>query len=326
MIGMRNLGRISLAAILALACTLPVLAQGGENNAWQAIQDERDARRRAELIESFVSRYPNSPQRPTVDFMLVDYYVANKDNAKIMQHAEGFRLTLPSADNPAKARIYTQAMIAAATLTNLPKTVEYGGYALQADPNNLNVLMFLSANNLPDPAKALEYAQRALTVPRPATMTEEQYASIQGRMHGVVANSLFAEQKFAEANEHFVAVLKANPKDHASHFRFGYGSVTLAAAKANEAQAANTELIKLMTATPNDSAAVNATKEKMEAASKAALTHRDEAVDAMAKAVAIGGQFATQARQLLDSLYKNKTGSLDGEEEFIAQKKAELGL
>jgi tetratricopeptide (TPR) repeat protein len=116
-------------------------------------------------------------------------------------------------------------MVAAATLTNVPKTVEYGGYALQADPNNLTVLVFLAGNNLPDPPKALEHAQKAITLPRPATMTEEQYGSIQARMHGVVANSLFAQQKFAEADEHFATALKANPKDHGSQFRFGFGSV-----------------------------------------------------------------------------------------------------
>jgi hypothetical protein len=326
MVKAKRVGRIGLSLILGLVCSIPAIAQGGENNAWQSIQDERDARRRAEQLESFIRNYASSAHRPEADFMLVDYYAQNKDNAKIMQHADSFRLNLPSADNTAKARIYTQAMVAAATLTNVSKTVEFGNYALQADPNNLTVLVFLAGNGLPDPNKALEHAQKAISLPRPATMNEQQFATMQGRMHGTVANSFFAQQKFREATEHYSIALKAVPKDHAGQYRYGFASVTLAGASAAAAQQANEDLIKAMAATPSNPEAVAAAKEKMETASKEALAHRDVALEAIGKAVALGGQFAPQAKQLLDSLYKSKTGSLDGEDQFIAQKKAELGL
>jgi tetratricopeptide (TPR) repeat protein len=326
MVRMSRLTGIGLSLILGLAFVTRAFAQGNENNDWQKIDDERDARRKAELIEKFVKDYPNSAHRPDADFALVDYYQSNKDNGKIMQHAESFRLTVPSADNAAKSKIYTQAMLAAATLNNVAKTAEYGGYALQADPNNLTVLVFLAGNNLPDPAKALEHAQKAVSVSRPAAMTEAQFTTMQGRMHGVLANSFFAQQKFVEAAEHYAVALKSNPKDHGNQFRFAFSSVTLAGAAANAAQIANNDLIKAMSATPTDAAKVEEAKAKVDAASKQALTHRDNAVDAMAKAVALGGQYATQAKQLLDSLYKNKTGSLDGEDQYIAQKKTELGL
>lgn len=328
MVWTKRLGRIVLSTIVGLALAMPAFAQRGdnENNDWMKIQDERDARRKAELIEAFIGRYSSSPHRPEVDFMLVDYYAANKDNAKIMQHAESFRLTVPTADNAAKSRIHTQAMVAAATLSNVAKTVEFANYALQADPNNLTVLVFLAGNNLPDANKALEYAQKAVALPRPATMNEQQYTAVLARMHGVVANSFFAQQKFSEANEHYAIALKANPKDHVAQFRFGFGSLNLAATAAGNAKTANDELIKIMAKTPTNRDEEAAAKAKVDEASKQALAHRDEAVDAMAKAVAIGGQFATQAKTFLDSLYQNKTGSLEGEDQFIAQKKAELGL
>src|SRR5262245_33132932 len=211
MVRMSRLTGIGLSLILGLAFVVQAFAQGGENNDWQKIDDERDARRKAELIEKFVKDYPNSPHRPDADFTLVDYYQSNKDNGKIMLHADSFRLTVPSADSAAKSKIYTQAMVAAATLNNVPKTVEYGGNALQADPNNLTVLVFFAGSNLPDPAKALEHAQKAISVSRPAAMTETQYNSMQGRMHGVLGNALFGQQKFAEASEHYSLALKANP-------------------------------------------------------------------------------------------------------------------
>jgi hypothetical protein len=309
-----------------LTAALPAFSQGGENNAWLAIQDQRDARRRAELIESFIKNYANSSHRPDVDKMLVEFYVQDKSHAKVMQHADSFRLTLPSADNASKAAIFTQAMVAAASLNNIEKTKEYGGYALTAEPNNLTVMGFLAGNNLPDPAKALEYAQKVVATPKPASMAEANYQVIVSRMHGVVGNSFFGQNKFKEANEHFLLALQTNSRDHAMHYRVGFASMNLMGQAAQDAQTANDDLIKAMTATPTNAEAVANFRAKVDSESKAALAYRDAAMDSFARALAIGGQFAPQAKQLLDSLYSNKNKSLDGEEAFIAAKKAELGI
>ena len=326
MVTIKRTHRIGLSLILGLALVIPTFAQSGENADWQAIEDQRDARRKAELLEKFINDYSRSGRRPDADFQLLDFYLQNKDNAKIIQHAEKYRQSPPSADPAAKGKIFTQAMVAAATINNVQRTVEYADYALQAEPTNLVVLGFLAGNNLPNPAKALEYAKQALAVSRPATMREEAYTSLQARMHNMIANGLFAEQKFAEANEHFATALKTNPKDHVSQFRHGYSLVRLAAEAAASAQKANEELITAMSATPVNTAAKDAAQAKVDAASKDALARRDEAVEALGKAIAIGGQFVPQAKPLLDSLFKGKTGSLDGEDQFIAQKKTELGI
>jgi tetratricopeptide (TPR) repeat protein len=325
---MKRLAFVGICLSLGLSVAIPAFAQSGENAEWTAIEDMRDARRRAELLEKFIKDRPSSGRRPDADFMLVDFYLQNKDYAKIMQHAEGFRTNLPTADNGSKTKMYTQAMIAAASLSspNIPKTVEFGGYALQADPNNVTVLVFLAGNGLPDPAKATEYATKAITLPRPATMTEEIYARNMARMHGIVAVPLFSQQKFAEAQEHLAVALKANPRDHTNQYRFGFASVNLSIAAAGDAQTANTALLKAMTEKPTNQAAADEAKAKMEASSKKALEHRDIAIEAFAKAVAITGPMSQQAKDLLDKLYTNKAGSLEGEEQLIAEKKKELGL
>jgi tetratricopeptide (TPR) repeat protein len=323
---MHRIISIGLCLILSLIVVVPAFAQGGENAAWQAIEDERDARRRAERLVSFINAYERSSRRPEADIMLVNYWISNKDNARIMQHAEAFRQNLPSADNASKAFVYTQAMVAAATLNNVAKTVEFSGYALQAEPENLTVLGFLARLNLPNPAEALKHAQKALTLPRPATMGEAQYNSLQASLNGVVGNALFLEQKFKEADEKLSIALKANPKDHVNQFRLGFSNISLAGDAAKAASAANDDLIKAMTATPVQTEAVDAAKAKVEAESQNALKHRDMAIEALAKAVAIGGQFGSQAKQLLDSLYQSKNKSLDGLDAFLGQKKAELGL
>jgi tetratricopeptide (TPR) repeat protein len=330
---MKKLARIGFCLALCLVMTVPAFAQGGENAAWQAIEDQRDLRRQAELLESFVKSYANSAHRPEADFKLVQYYVSNNDHAKIMNHAEGFRTNLPSADASAKTKMFQEAMFAAYQLKNIPKVVEFAGYSLQADPNNLTVLTLLARANLPDPAKAVEHANKALLIPRPATMTPDAYEKNQGYMHAIVAFPLFQQQKFAEAQEHLSIALKTNPKDQAAQFQYGFISVNLAGVSAKDAQEANNNLVRAMTATPTVPADVDAAKAKVEAASKQALVHRDNAIDALAKAVALGSLptgsnpgMTAEAKRYLDAMFTNKNGSLTGEDQLIADKKKELGL
>ena len=53
----------------------------------------------------------------------------------------------------------------------------------------------------------------------------------------------------------------------------------------------------------------------------------DTAIESLAKAIAISGTaIPAVARQELETLYKNKNKSLDDLDQFIGQKKTELGL
>ena len=84
--------------------------------------------------------------------------------------------------------MFVSAMFAAASLNDVKRTVEFGDYALAAEPNNFSVLYFFAAANLPNPAKALEYAQKAIALPKPANVRPEVYATQMGRLHGIVAH------------------------------------------------------------------------------------------------------------------------------------------
>jgi hypothetical protein len=315
-----------LCLFVGLVFVAPVFAQSGENADWQAIDDQRDLRRKAELLDAFIKKYAQSGHRPDADFQLIDFYTQNKDYQKIMQLAADYQQRPPSGDATAKVRIFTQAMVAAASLNNIPKTVEFSGYALQADPNNLTVLSFLAGSNLPDSKKAMEYAQKAITLPRPATMKEDQYNLTMGRLHSMVALPLFADQKFGEAKEHLQIALKANPKDQASQYRMGFAEMNLMAGAVKAAQDAQEAATKALLAQPPDKAAADSAKEKLEASSKEALELRDSALDSLAKALAIGGPATAQVTPIFENLYKSKNQSLDGKDDFIAKKKVELGL
>lgn len=323
---MNRIGRIATSLVLALIFALPAFPQGGENAAWQAIEDQRDFRRKAELIESFIKNYSSSGHRPDADFILLDFYAQNKDYQKILQMAEEYRQRPVSADPAVKGKYFYTAMVAAARLTDVKRTVEYGELALESEPNNFPVLSFFAAQNLPNPPKALEHAQKAITLPKPATLTDAEYTASIGRMHSKLAEPLLAEGKLMAAREHLEAALRANPKDQAIQYRVGFINVNLMGNAAKTAQDANDAYFKAMAATPADTKLADQAKAVMETASKTALELRDVAMESLARAVAIGGPATAQAKQLFDTLYQNKNKSLEGADAFVAQKKAELGL
>jgi hypothetical protein len=323
---MKRMSKIGLCLVFGLALALPAYPQtNAETNDWQKVQNEKDEKKKADLLNAFIKKYDKSTHRPEADFNLVDLYLKSRENVKVLEHAEAFK-SFANADNAAKSKIFSQAMVTAATINDAKKTAEFGDAALQAEPKNYVVLSFLAANNLPNPAKAAEYAVTAVGLSRPATMQEEQYEKMQVRMHGLVGEFMFAQQKFKEANEHFPIALKANPKDHVKQFRHGFALISLAALAAADAQMANNEFYKAMSAKPEDKEAAEKARARLDASSKQALEYRDAAMEALGKAVVLTGQFADQAQQLFDNAYKSKTGSLDGKDKFLADKKAELGL
>ncbi len=345
---MKRIVSISLGLLLCVACALPAFSQGGENAAWQAIDDQRDTRRQAELIEKFISQYSNSPHRPDADKKLIEFWVSNKDNAKIVNHADNFKQSLPSADKESRAEIYTQGMIAAATLNNVKKTVEFGQLALAADPNHFMVLAFLASSGAVDQKTALEYANKAAGLPKPKNMAETQYQSLMGRVKNLVASAnapagrggaapaanplvtsaqaLMGQKKYQEAIDTFGQALQQNPKDQALHYQVAVANYYIMADAVQNVQNANDEQVKAMLATPVVKADVDKAAAKKEEYTKITMDRRDAAIEALAKAVAVGGPLTADAKKMLDPLYTNRKGSLEGQDQLIADKKKELGI
>ncbi len=340
---MKRITPIYLCLLLGLALVIPAFGQGGENAAWQAIEDEKNTRRQAELIESFIRSYSSSPHRPDADKMLVNFWVSNKDNAKIVNHADTFKQSLPSADNQSKSIIYTQAMVAAATLNNVKKTTEFGDLALAADPKNFMVLAFLASSGVLDQKTAREYARRASVLPRPQTMAPAQYDSIMARLKNLVAaanapaaaggpsplvksaQDLMTQKKYPEALEIYGQALQQTPKDASVHYQVALAHYYIMADAAQNVQLANDEQIKAMLATPTVQADVDKAAAKKDQFTKLTLEKRDAAIEALAKTLAIVGT-NPDAKRLFDALYQSKKGSLEGQDVLIAEKKKELGL
>jgi hypothetical protein len=321
---MRRRSRIGLVLALSLVVASPAFPQGNDTKDWQAIQDQKDQKKKTEMLEAFIKKFPTSSRRPGADSDLVDQYAKANDNSKILSFAEAYKKQPPSPDTAAAAKIYSQAMVAAYSDKNVAKAVEWGEAAIAADPNHFPSLYLLGASGLPNPEKSLEYAQKALTLPKPQALPADTYNIQMARLHNVVALPLFAQRKFAEAREHLEAVLKANPKNQEAQYRHGFASVSLMGEAAKAAQDANLAMLKALEA--SKTAEVETHKLKQESAQKEALELRDVAIDSLAKAIAIAGPYTEQAKPLFDSLYQNKNRSLEGADKYIAEKKAELGL
>src|SRR5688572_25744907 len=99
--------RIGLFLALCLVAATPVFAQGNDAKEWQAIQDQKDQKKKAEMLEAFIKKYPTSSRRPGADADLVEQWAKNNESAKIIAFADTYKKEPPSPDAAAKSKIYT---------------------------------------------------------------------------------------------------------------------------------------------------------------------------------------------------------------------------
>ena len=331
---MKRISAVVIGVLLALTLSTPAFSQGGENNAWQAIQDDRNFQTKLQKMESFLSTYPNSAFRPDMDIQLMTMYVQNKDWGKMTVKAERFRLDVPTADPKSRAQFYVLAMEAARQVDNMAKMIEFGDRVLEADATNMSALLTLARNiseRLPQDAaakdtalnKALGYAKRAAQAPQ-GTIAAQEWAAVQGRVHSILGNIYFVKNQIPEAGDEYAVALKINPKDQVGQFRLGIAQITRLQAGLLALQAAMKDAED---AAKGPQAKLNELIDKREALTKDILSQRDAAIDSLARTVAMGGPLAEPARKQLETLYLNKNGGKpDGLDDFINQKKTELGL
>jgi tetratricopeptide (TPR) repeat protein len=316
---------------MSLAIAIPGFAQGNENKDYQAIQDERDQRKQRDLLVDFLKNYPNSQHRPDFDIQLMTLYFGNKDWAQMVRLADTFVQQQGAADPKSKSNMFTLAMEGARQLGNGAKVTEYADRALAADPNNVSVLMTmsrgLSENPPADPAartaamdKALSYAQRAQKAPKPDKTTDAEWQGTQNRVHGIVGVIYFNQGKWPEAGDELAEYLKTNPNDGVNQYRYGAAMFSQLQVTLANLQALNNDA-KLAQAADRD---LGPYIDRLNARNKEFETQRDITIDAMAKALAIGGPFFDSATKIITPLYNQKNGSVDGLQPFIASKKAEL--
>jgi tetratricopeptide (TPR) repeat protein len=350
---MRKLGNLGLSLLLLVSLAMPALAQSAqaEYDAYLAFYNEQNPQKKAELAEKFIAEptLTTSQYRSAVVGGLIRAYAAAQNHAKVLETVDKLGTLLPTADDKTKLAAYQNAMIAAQNADNFPKIMDYGDKTLQLDPNDLNAQMTL-ATMIPERLPADE-AQKKAALDKAYGLAEKAQAQIPKIFDKAPPSGVTAEQwkagrtgyesqitatmglihlnraEYDKAVEKYEAVLKTNQKDAINQYRLGLAYNSLAAAASNATVTAYEDENKAKRDHPSDQFLHEELAAKRQALEEDFKMKREKALDALAKAVALGGVVATPARQALEKLYATKSpnGSLDGLDQLIAAKKQELG-
>jgi hypothetical protein len=341
---------ISLFLVFALAAALPAFGQAAqakgpqaktqaEYNAYKALYDEQNPQKKAELGEKFLTDFKESDFIANTYTMIIGAYTRAQNWAKVTDSAER-AVASPVADNKLKAFAYANAMVASQNLNQLDKVLSYGDKVLAIDPNDLNTMITLSAAipaKLPtDEAgkkaaldKAEGLARKALAGIQPLlaqapAAQKDQIVQIENQLHGTLGLIAYDRPDHAKSIEEYEAALKGNRKDDVAHYYLGANYQTLTAQASKQYQ----DAVKA----ENDAKAAKADQPTIDdlAAKRQGLENevrekRDKAIEEYAIAAAIGGSSAQNARAALEKLWQNKNDNLNGLDDFIAQKKQQLG-
>lgn len=352
---MKKIGYLGFSFLVIVALAIqgmaqqPALKTKPEYDAYMAAFQEKNPAKKAELAEKFMNDFKDTDpiaKGQAVSWM-VQGYAQSGNAAKALDTAAKVDQLAPNASPATKAFIYSQAMAAAEQANNLEKVVEFGQKVLAIAPNDANTLITLSSmipERLPaDEGKkkaALDqaegYAKQAQAEvakifggAKPATVPDaewnKQKAGIEGQIHSNLGFIALNRQDFAKAVEEYEMALKSTPKDGVAHFRLGL-------AYQYQANALSKTVLDAYKA-ENDAKSARADKPlidelvaKREAVEKDLRDKRDQAINELATAVALGGVVSQPAREQLEKLYKLKNNdSLEGLDQLINQKKSQLG-
>jgi len=347
-----NISRGVFFGIMVTLCAVPALSQrgrgggGGGNNAeateFQDFLEESIPLRQIQLGETFISAHRNSTFRPQVDQLLAEAYAKAQNWAGVMTTAERLHRELSGGQPQPKNPVYISAMLAALRTSSLTKALEFGDWVMTGDPNDINPYQVLataipemlpqdSAQRKAALSQAMDYAKKGIALQRPQRVNEAAWDGAQTKLHFALAFVYLNLDQFQESIAEYESVLKTHPNDALAQYRLGmayfftmqdlvpsFTTAAKAVEDALDAKADTTQLKQL--AEKRDSTAVSI------------MDARDNAVDALARAVAIGlatNHPVTQpAREQLEPLFKNQSpdaaaGALD---QLLEKKKTELGL
>jgi len=306
-----------------------------EFNAYTAFFNEKDPAKKAELGEQFIAGFKESELIPTAYKLTIQAYTNSKNWAKVMDAADRFA-ALPGVDNDSKAYAYLNAINAAQNLNDLNKLIAYGEKVLAIDPNNLNALITLSAvipQKYPsEPAqldKAAEMANKALAGLQPLmdkapAQEKPQYAQIDGSLHETLGLIAYDKKDYKKSIQEYTNAIKSNAKSDTAHFYLSYDYISLMGLASKEYLAA-IDAEKAAIAAKADQPTMDELKAKTAGYADDVRRYRDLAIDDLAIAVALNGPVAQQARDELTKQWTAKNNDTNGLEQFIAQKKTQIG-
>jgi hypothetical protein len=340
-----HMKKVAYVAILLLAistlATFALAQATTPNNVYRAWYDEKDPAKKTQLAEQFVTNpdpaFKASQYLVTLYQQAYSDYVKAQNWAKVMELADKLATLVPTADDKLKNYVYVQTMAVANQTDNAAKTIEYGEKLLATDAGNLQALMIVPSailSSLPtaEPAKgaaltkASDYAKKMLAAPKPAGVADADWAGVQGQAHFTVGVAHLSKSAYNDAITEFDAAVKLNKKDDQSQYNLGLAYNGLLPDAQKQVLAAY-EAENAAKTSNQDQATIDGLAAKRTSLENEFKAKRDLAIDAFGRAVAIGGPAAAPARTIFERLFKQKNENATADEinQFIAQKKAELG-
>jgi hypothetical protein len=304
-----------------------------EYDDFMTVYKETDFAKKAAAAEKFFTDHKDAdPVALTQNFQMMYLSYANASNwAKVMESYDKMGTLAPKLADAEKARFLQVALLAATNGKNNPKAIAYAEEMLKGNPNDLNALVTLSgllSGSLPaqDPqkgaqiAKTLEITNRAIAQPKPQGLADSQWNPIQQQLRETSCLMLLNQNKYPESIAECQAALKVNSKDAYAWYLIGMshkGQLPPLIKKYNEA------IAKYNAEREKDPITVEENRAAYQAHDKVASDKKDEAVDAFARAVAIGGNVSAEAMKELKGLLM---GMSDAElNKLIDDKKAQTG-
>ena len=335
-----------LVVILAVF-TLPVFAQARqakapqiktqpEFDAYNACFKEKDLAKKADLCEKFVDDFKDSE-------LLVDGYklilqsYSQSHNWKLLMDAADRAVALQGADSNLKSYAYERAMIAAQNSNDRDKCVTYGDKVLAIDADNLNVLLTVStiiaqqyASDATQLQRAGDMARKALLMvasrmDKAAPQEKPQFVLVDGTLHETLGLVSYHQKDYRKSIQEFQSAVKDNVKDDGSHFYMAYDYINLIvqASQENRRRSSQNKMRKLLRQISQPlMSLVGAKRPSFEDDIR---KYRNTMIDELAIAVAINGPYAVQAKRELTKQWTAKNKSAAGLDEFVNQKKTQIG-
>jgi hypothetical protein len=322
----------------------PAMKTKAEYDAYNAAYTEKAPAKKAELSEKFLNDFKDSDIsfRTNAYLMMVKGYNDAQNYAKALETAGKVGDVLPTIAADKKAQIYAIGLDAATKSDNIQKTMEFGDkiLAIQEDANTLITLAGVIPERLPaDEAgkkaaldKAEQYATKALAAvgkifggAKPANVPDADWAAqrttIESTLHANLGLIALNRLEYDKSVSEYELAIKGTPKDAVAQFRLGLAYSGQATALGKSYLAAVDEANNAIKA-GGDAAQVAELKAKADTLGEAAGKKRDQAIDTLATAVALGGVVAQPARDQLVKLYQLKNnGSTEGLEQLINSRK-----
>jgi len=326
-----------LVAVLAIPTVFRAQAFAqDEGTAYALFYAEQDCKAKAPLGEKFIADYKTSQYASPAYVLTVNCYFKLNNFPKVIDMASKLDQTLPDMQPAQKAQINQEAMVSAQQSNNAAQTITFGEKVLSIDSDNLDALITL-ANTIPiatpqDKAavsKAEGYAQKAMANlakmnGKSVGMSDDEWAKqkigIEGTLHNTLGSIYFNKQDYDKAADELVAATKDMPKDGPTWYLLGlaYNQQYASQVKPYK-EAVDKSNAALKT---KDQALIDEGKATVAALEEVLRGKRDQAIDALATAVALGGATQPQAMAQLKKIYADKNnGSTDGLDQLIASKK-----